>query len=250
MKTLFFEDMLKLFQSKLVRIVLVLTGVLVGIFVTAQLKAVVPFSSSFPLDQLAVQQELIESFSDEQAVLKGQIVALREEITEMQEDLRTSARDLETLNLLKAELALTELQGAGIEIIFADSLAAKREELNVFDDVLVHAADLRDLVNLLWASGAEAIAINNQRIVSRAPINCVGNSILVDNFNLLPPFTIRAVGDPQVLLSQVAHSDGLADIYRRVEEQGLQFKFKAKAGLTLPVYNGGYQVKYLTAKGL
>lgn len=240
--------MLKFFQSKLVRVVVLFTGVLVGLFLTAQLKARVPFSSSFPLDQLAAQQNLVQSFLDEQTVLKNEIGALREEITMIQGGLRTSARDLETLHRLKEKMGLTEIEGAGIELVFDDSTEVKREELEVFNEALVHAADLRDLVNLFWASGAKAIAINNQRIVANAPINCVGNSILVDNFHALPPFTIQVVGDKEILLATLGNTDLLADIYRRVGNYGLQFKFKPKVDLRLPVYNGGYQIKYLTAK--
>ncbi len=65
--------------------------------------------------------------------------------------------------------------------------------------LIVHDYDLQLVVNELTASGAEAIAINGQRVISRTAIRCVGPTIMVNNVPIVPPFEILAVGDPGTL---------------------------------------------------
>lgn len=231
--------------SQLLSFFLVLTGIFVGLILTAQMKAAVPSRSTYPLDQLESQKSLVKDYNDQQSVFKKEIVSLRKEIDTLQANLETSEKDLEKLKALKENLGLTEVTGRGIEIILDDSPKSIRENLDINDDTLAHAADLRDIVNVLRLARADAITINNQRILVQAPINCVGNSILVDNFHLLPPFTIWAIGDPDLLIRKLSDPTQLPDIDRRVKEHRLQFKFKKKENLIIPVYNGSLQMKYL-----
>ncbi|MBI2463522.1 DUF881 domain-containing protein [Candidatus Peregrinibacteria bacterium] len=231
--------------SLLLSLCLVLTGIFVGLVLTAQMKASVPSRSTYPLDQLESQKSLVKDYNDQQSVLKKEIVSLREEIDTLQTNLETGEEDLKKLKILKEDLGLTEVTGQGIEIILDDSPKSIRENLDINDDTLAHAADLRDIVNVLRLARVDAIAINNQRMLVQTPINCVGNSILVDNFHLLPPFTIWAIGDPDFIIRKLSDPTLLPDIDRRVREDQLQFKFKKKENLIIPVYNGSLQMKYL-----
>lgn len=226
-------------------LILILTGVFVGLILTAQIKASVPKTGTYPLDQVEAERTLVQEYTTEQSVLKNQIVGLREKITDIQENLETRDQDLETLQNLNEDLGLTEIRGRGIEIILDDSKKAVREKLDVNDDSLIHAADLRDIVNVLRFARATAIAINNQRIVSHVPINCVGNSILIDSFHLLPPFTIWTIGDSSILLQKISDETLLPDFYRRVENHGVRIKFKIRDDITIPLYSGSLQTKYL-----
>lgn len=68
--------------------------------------------------------------------------------------------------------------------------------------------DLRQAVNGLWRSGAEAIAINGHRLSSRTSIRGAGNSITVDYRSLIPPYRIEAIGDSAALLQRFPASPG------------------------------------------
>jgi uncharacterized protein YlxW (UPF0749 family) len=69
---------------------------------------------------------------------------------------------------------------------------------------------MQRVVNGLWASGAEAISINGQRLTALSAIRAAGDAILVDNRPLVPPYTVLAVGDGERLSSRFQDSpDGL-----------------------------------------
>lgn len=234
-------------MSKLLQFILIITGVCVGLLLTAQIRTFLPTSSSFPLDQHKTKNELIKSYTDQQAVLKSRIIALRDEIAKIQEDIQKNyhPEDVDLLTQLKKELGLIEITGEGVEIVLDDSPKVEREVLDINDDSLVHAADLRDLVNVLREAGAEAIAINNQQIVVSTPISCVGNSILVNNFHMLPPFNILVIGDPKLFFSKLSDENVLTDLNKRVEKNGVVIKIKAKGEIVIPLYSGTYQTRYL-----
>lgn len=69
-------------------------------------------------------------------------------------------------------------------------------------------ADLRQLVNQLWHSGAEAIAINGHRLSSRTAIRGAGDAITVDYRSLTRPYRVEAIGDPDAMINQFPNSAG------------------------------------------
>ena len=77
---------------------------------------------------------------------------------------------------------------------------------------MVHDSDLRSVVNELFSAGAEAIAINDQRLVANSSIRCVGPTVLVNSERLAPPYKIAAIGKPDVLQSALDMQGGALDI--------------------------------------
>ena len=67
------------------------------------------------------------------------------------------------------------------------------------DDGRVTDRDLQTVVNEVWAAGAEAVAVNGQRLTALSAIRAAGEAVLVDFRPLTPPYVIRAVGDPDHL---------------------------------------------------
>jgi uncharacterized protein YlxW (UPF0749 family) len=59
--------------------------------------------------------------------------------------------------------------------------------------------DLQTVVNEVWAAGAEAVAVNGQRLTALSAIRAAGDAVLVDFRPLSPPYRIEAVGDPERL---------------------------------------------------
>lgn len=229
-----------------VQVVFVITGVLVGLLVTAQFRSAIPVSS-YPYDEYKVQQELIKSYSDDQAVLKTKILNLRRQIEEKQNEagLAVQKNNLDTLAQLKQEIGLESVRGDGIQITLNDGPFTQRSSAQGSDQFLVHAADLRDIVNLMFSAQADAIAINDQRVISSTPISSVGNTILVNNFHVLPPFTITVVGDQELLLQRLADASALPDLSKRAKAQKIQYGYEAKPSLSVPVYNGDFRLKYV-----
>lgn len=223
-----------------------LTGILIGVLLTLQFRSAIP-SATYLSDELRVQRELIDSYLADQALLKTKIIGLREQINEAQERAQIVGQDndLETLKELKKLIGLESARGPGIEVSLDDGLFVNRESADSVSQSLVHAADLRDLVNVLWAANAEAIAINDQRIIASTPITSVGNTILVNGFHLLPPFTISAIGDSDILVQRLNDDSTLPDLKKRAQELKIQFTVRIKDGLLVPVYNANLNDKFI-----
>ena len=94
--------------------------------------------------------------------------------------------------------------------------------------------DLQQAVNGLWAAGAEAISVDDQRLTARTAIRSAGEAILVDYRPLSPPYVVRAVGDPDRL--EPAFVDGAAgrQLAAYTSLYGLRLQVTSSADLTLP----------------
>jgi len=127
---------------------------------------------------------------------------------------------------------LSSVKGEGIEITIND--AAKTDSLESTDIELarVYDSDLQLLVNALWASGAESIAINKTRLTSTSAIRSAGDAILVNYRPLLPPFVISAIGDKDLKNRLIKHPDYL-DLEFVVKTYGLGFSVSDNKDITM-----------------
>ena len=62
---------------------------------------------------------------------------------------------------------------------------------------IIHDEDLLRVLNELCAAGAEAISINDQRIVATTEVRCAGPTVSVNNVRSAPPYVIKAIGNPK-----------------------------------------------------
>jgi uncharacterized protein YlxW (UPF0749 family) len=217
---------------------LLITGTFVGALLFTQFNTDVPIDSTFPADELEARETVLKSYKDEQSYLQSRIVFLRNRVEELKADIETQTDDtnISQLNILQEDIGLSEKSGSGIEIILDDPSSGEH---------LVQASDLRDLVNLLFAANADAIAINNQRIIATSPIASVGETILVNNTFVSPPFVLTAVGESEALTQRIYSSLALKGLYRRKNELGLVFDVVGKSLITIPIYNGELNTDYL-----
>lgn len=127
---------------------------------------------------------------------------------------------------------LSSVKGEGIEIVISD--AAKTDSLESTDIELarVYDSDIQLLVNALWASGAESIAINEGRLTSTSAIRSAGDAILVNYRPLLPPFVISAIGDKDLKARLTKHPDYI-DLEFVVKTYGLGFSVSENKEITM-----------------
>ena len=127
---------------------------------------------------------------------------------------------------------LSSVKGEGIEIAIND--AAKTDSLESSDIELarVYDSDIQLLVNALWASGAESIAINEGRLTSTSAIRSAGDAILVNYRPLLPPFVISAIGDKDLKARLTKHPDYI-DLEFVVKTYGLGFNVSENKEITM-----------------
>lgn len=225
-------------------IILLSVGFVTGLLLTWQFKTNIPIEGGFPGDELTAKAELLKGFLDEQAYLKSRIVSLREDMETAQDAIKTQSEksNLSMLESLKSSIGLTEISGEGLEILLDDSPSSSREGVETSDATLVQASDLRDIVNILNAANADAISINNQRILANSPISSVGLTILINNSHTAPPFVISAVGDGEIMLQRLLNKTLLSGLYERVKNTKIIFEIYKKNGITVPMYNGDLKV--------
>jgi uncharacterized protein YlxW (UPF0749 family) len=94
------------------------------------------------------------------------------------------------------------------------------------------------VVNALWAGGAEAMMLMDQRVISTSAVRCVGNTLILQGRVYSPPYVIQAIGDPARLRDALDKSPQMK-IYREyVDAVGLGYDVKSKDKLTFPAYAG------------
>lgn len=117
------------------------------------------------------------------------------------------------------------------------------------DDMVVHQQDVQGVVNALWASGAEAMTLMDQRVISTSAVRCVGNVLILQGRIYSPPYTITAIGDPARLQQGLERSSALR-IYREyVDAVGLGYRVRERDAVTMPGYDGALSLDHVTPVG-
>ena len=139
---------------------------------------------------------------------------------------------------------LTEVSGPGVQVTLVDSTrrnAIANDPLNLAS--LIHDADLVLVVNELKASGAEAIAVNGERVIGISSIRCVGPVVHVNNVPAAPPYIIEAIGDPNALYGGINLPDGVLSKLQGYDPA--MAKAEKKLKLVLPAFAGGTQTRFV-----
>jgi uncharacterized protein YlxW (UPF0749 family) len=131
------------------------------------------------------------------AALRDEVAAVREAALGADAAGRAAA---ERLDALGAASATTAVAGPGVVVTLDDAPtgdAVGEDPLRggTVPEGRVRDADLQDVVNGLWAAGAEAVAVDGQRLTALSAIRSAGESVLVDLRPLSPPYVVEAVGD-------------------------------------------------------
>lgn len=125
-----------------------------------------------------------------------------------------------------------------MRITLNDSLAAANDSPELY---IVHDDDIRLLVNELRAGGAEAIAINGERITATSEIRCVGPTILVNLNRLTPPYVVDCVGDRDQLQAVLKLRGGWLDMYKYL----IKVDVASRPNLVIPASKTPINYKYL-----
>ena len=196
-------------------------------------------------DNVLKWKEKYDNVSAELKKAEKNLEKVRQSATQNDTTATAKQEELQKNNTL---LGLTNVVGPGVVIEIADGdnpiLAIDNPS-----DLLVHNDDLMSLVNELKNAGAEAIEINGQRIVNNSAITCEGNIIKVNGEKIGSPFTIKAIGLPEVLINVDrvgGYLDYLKDAprYLKVSVE----KMTDKKNITIPKYTGVIKFQYATSK--
>lgn len=172
-----------------------------------------------------------------------------EEKDKMLEEYRKAETDEETVEVIKQELnkalqdaGLTNVRGTGVTVVLEDS-TKNIEGVYDLNAYLVHDEDIMKVVNELRSAGAEAISVNNQRIISTSEIRCAGTTIFINGERVGAPFIIKAIGDPALLESAMLMRGGYVDGLR---EWGIGVTITRETDVVIPKYNKTISSKFVT----
>ncbi|MCL2090979.1 MAG: DUF881 domain-containing protein [Micrococcales bacterium] len=128
--------------------------------------------------------------------------------------------------------------GPGLVVTLDDAPAtAARDDLDP-DVLVVHQQDLQAVVNALWAGGAEAVAVQDQRIVATTSVQCVGNVLRLGGRVYSPPYTVAGIGDPAALRAALDDSPAVRAYQTDAQAVGLGWSVRTDDALVLPAYSG------------
>lgn len=145
-------------------------------------------------------------------------------------------------------LGLTEVKGSGVIITLDDNREIKKEEALNINKYLVHAEDLLCIVNELFNAEADAISINDQRIVSTTSIYCDGNIVRINGKMVGVPITIKAIGHPEAMYYALMRPEGYLEYkgyIRTMVEDGTKATIEKAEEITIPKYEGIYTTEYI-----
>lgn len=145
------------------------------------------------------------------------------------------------LNINNTALGLTDVSGQGVMVTLKDNQGVTNENIGITDDIrsyLVHDANLREIVRKLKISGAEAISINDERIVNDTSIICSGNVIRINDKKVSSPFEIKAIGSPELLYGN------LDETITRLNNSGIIVDIKKQDNVKINKYDGVINFNY------
>ncbi len=228
------------------RIALAVVAVAAGFLVTYQLRLefTIRRTLNVPSRRLEELAYSLQRQEHERAALESEIGALRARVADL-ETKAASGRSLagglrRELDGLRVAAGLERMRGPGIVVTLSDS----RRPLRPGDDpnlVILHYSDIHKVIAELWAAGAEAIAVNDERLVPTSGLNCVGTTILCNATRLAPPYRITALGDAAALARALRAPGATLQLLRAFE---FPVTVAAGANLEVPAYRGGFRLAY------
>lgn len=167
---------------------------------------------------------------------QAELESVREKATQNNGKLEEAENQIKQANKINGT---TEVTGPGIIITLTDGKSIPTT-LNP-NDLIVHYLDILSVVNELKNAGAEAISVNDQRIVNTTGISCSGNIIDINGERVGSPFVIKAIGLPEYL-ANLSRPGGYLE---KMKEDGVDVKTEKSNKITIPKYTGVITFKYL-----
>lgn len=219
---------------------------LLGFLVAAQLQSETP-RTSYTSQERAPLVQTAQGLQAQQDTLKSRILDLRAQIEDLEGKSKGSSDTVKALNdeLARARIAagLTGLAGTGLVVQLADSTDPPPQGANE-SDYRVSADDVRTVVRELWLAGAEAIAVNGERVTGSTAILDIGGSVLVNSAYVSGPYQVAAIGSTDLYGTLTAAPSFGAFLRARAEAFGIRVSFAQPAEVDVPAFAGNLDLRY------
>ena len=206
--------------------------VVLGVMLAVQFRTTQDIRSTLPFQRAEdLSQRLSQTEKERDAALR--------QLQEVQNATISEAVSKEAA-LFRMAAGYTPVEGPGLIVTIDDSKRPMKpgENPNLY---LIHDDDILKVINELWASGAEAISINEQRLVIGSEIRCAGPTLSVNNARYSPPYEIRAIGDPKTLGASLKMRGGVMET---LQFWGIQVNIKAQPDIKIPAFKGAHKYEF------
>ncbi len=212
-----------------VAVVVLLFGAMIGISAlqTQAQRPVTEAERNQLVGQIHQRQARLDNLHAQLTSLDGEVAALQSRVAQA----RTLERQTQSASTkLAGVTGAVAVSGPGLEIVVDNA----RGSVGGSVGGVILDTDLQSLVNALWAAGAEAIAIDGNRLTSLSAIRFAGRAITVDYRSLTPPFVVDAIGDPDTLPARLLETPGGQAWLGLKANYGIRFDTSTLSDLELP----------------
>lgn len=224
-----------------------LLAVIVGVVLAVQISStagsdqggLVPYSKLKDYEvALSETREEKEDALEELTILQEQLAAIEREMAAEDAVIEGLLSDTEKYRLLTGAV---DVRGPGITITIKDPVITDEYQ----DDISVityHYEELLSLVNKLKEAGAEAISINDHRIVQTTEISLAGQNININGSATAPPYHIKAIGNPTTMENALTIRGGIIETLKKT--YNLTVELQSEENIVIPRYSGVINFRY------
>ncbi|MDF2606681.1 MAG: hypothetical protein K0S34_876 [Bacillales bacterium] len=184
------------------------------------------WTQEYKYRKLIIEQKQNNSILQKSLLEKQYKVSeIESEIAKEKEEYSKLLSKLDKYRLFNGDLSV---KGSGVEVTLTDSsYIPSNDDVNNY---LVHDQHLHMLVNEMFVSGANAVAINGQRLTKNSYISCIGPVVTVDGNEHPAPFIITAIGDASVLEKSLKLKNGVLD---QIKTDNVDVRFRITNSLMM-----------------
>ncbi|WP_094605638.1 hypothetical protein SPSIL_021650 [Sporomusa silvacetica DSM 10669] len=211
------------------QLAIALVCVVLGFMLAIQFRTTQDIKSSIPYQRVEDLSQRLSQTEKERDALVNQVQELK----------RTSGAEAASKEFerIKMGAGVVAVEGPGIIVTIDDSKRPSKpgENPNLY---LIHDDDILKVINELWAAGAEAMSINEQRLIASSEIRCAGPTLSVNNSRYSPPYEVRVIGEPTTLENALKMRGGVVET---LQFWGIQVTIKTQEVVKVPAFKGTFR---------
>ncbi len=227
--------------------ILFIVFLLFGMIITMQFRTILSAQQ-----QTARGQTSLQSLSAELEQVIGEGNQMQEQLRKMEEEYdeimdQRGNNDNPMLNELLRERkeaqfhsGMTDVKGSGVIVTLNDAPA--RAEVDP-SELIIHDMDIIEIMNELRAAGAQALSINDERILATSKQFCAGPTILINQNRYPVPYIIKAIGDPEALYTALEESEAV--IIMRI--YNIQVDIRKEQEIVIPRFKAYQNIEYMVS---
>lgn len=207
-----------MYKKNIKQKLLILVAFIVGTIIAIYTKTLDSSKVYITLKEREEIEKNIEVTNKELKKLNQYKIELKKELSQYENLIEYNPKSVnnlmkEKIKYLKEESGYTDINGQGIIIKIKDNENDINDGQNP-NDLIVHDIDILRIINDLKISGAKALSINGDRVISTSKIKCSGATITVNETTYGQPFIIKAIGDINSLMNYINSPDSYTNLLK------------------------------------